>query len=127
MEPLEFERVSVADAGLAFHGDPTLPGAHKRQRNGEEPLLGVTRAWIASLPADIRPGQLARQYPRILNRLRHLWKQTARCEAYMDSLLVDRRPTPREGFPHRIVEELELLRDYHASLYPRAPSLWDHA
>ncbi len=96
----------------------------KRKRTVEEPLLNTTRTWLASLPQDVRAVELARQFPRIANRLRHLWKQVARCEEYLDDLLVDRRGT-RKGFPSKIGEELEALREYHALLYPRGRTTWD--
>ena len=40
-------------------------------------------------------------------------------------LLVDCRGT-RNGFPPKIVQELEALREYHALLYPSSHSPWDH-
>ena len=128
MNPLEFQRVSVAEARLALEGEPAEPDAsqsYKRTRTPEEPLLGVTRAWLAALPQDVRPMELARQFPRIANRLRHLWKQVARCEAYLDDLLVSRRGT-RKGFPPEITQELEALREYYARLYPGGRSTWSH-
>jgi len=128
MKPFEFEKVSVEEARCALEGEPANPGVsdltNKRTRTVEEPLLNVTRTWLASLPQDVRPVELAQQFPRIANTLRHLWKQVARCEAYLDDLLVDRRGT-RKGFPSKISEELEALREYHALLYPRDRTAWD--
>src|SRR5712671_1533742 len=113
MKPFEFEKVSAEEARWARDGEPANPDTakwtDKRTRAPEEPLLNVTRTWLASLPQDVRPVELARQFPRIANRLRHLWKQVARCEEYLDALLVDRRGT-RKGFPSKISEELEVLR-----------------
>ena len=128
MKPFEFEKVSAEEARWARDGEPANPDAakwtDKRTRAPEEPLLNVTRTWLASLPPHVRPMELTRQFPRIANRLRHLWKQVARCEEYLDALLVDRRGT-RNGFPSKISEELEALREYHASLYPRGRTTWD--
>jgi len=128
MKPLEFEKVSTEEVRRALDGKPVAPGvsrfSDKRTRTPEEPLLNVTRTWLASLPQDVRPVELAQQFPRIANRLRHLWKQVARCEEYLDALLVDRRGT-RKGFSSKITEELEALREYHASLYPRSRTTWD--
>ena len=129
VKPLEFTTVSVEEARRALEGEPTKPGASqltlKRTQTPKEPLLDVTRTWLASLPEEICPMELARQFPRIANRLRHLWKQVARCEAYLDALLVDRRGTPK-GFPPKIAQELEALREYHVLLYPSGRSPWDH-
>jgi hypothetical protein len=128
MKSLEFEKVSVAEAGLALEGEPAKPDASqsfKRTRTLEEPLLDVTRAWLAALPEDVRPIILPQQFPRIANRLRHLWKRVATCEAYLDDLLVSRRGT-RKGFPLEVTQELEALREYYAQLYPGGPSTWSH-
>ena len=129
VKPLEFTTVSVEEARRALEGEPTKPGASqltvKRTQTPKEPLLDVTRTWLASLPEEICPMELARQFPRIANRLRHLWKQVARCEEYLDDLLVDRRGT-RKGFPPKIVQELEALREHHVLLYPSGRSPWDH-
>ena len=129
VKPLEFTTVSVEEARRALEGEPTKPGASpltvKRTQTPKEPLLDVTRTWLASLPEDIRPMELARQFPRIANRLRHLWRQEARCEEYLDALLVDRRGT-RKGFPPKIAQELQALREYHALLYPSGRTVWGH-
>jgi len=128
MKPLEFKKVSVAEAKRAVDGEPAKPSAskpnYKRTRIPEEPLLNVTRTWLASLPQDVRPVELARQFPRIANRLRHLWTRVATCEEYLDGLLVDRRGN-RKGFPLKITQELESLREYYALLHPKRRSIWD--
>jgi hypothetical protein len=129
MKPLEFEKVSVEEARRSLDGKPEKPGADqstdKRTRIPEEPLLDVTETWLASLPQDVRPMELARQFPRIANRLCQLWKQVARCEEYLDALLVDRRGT-RKGFPPEITQELEVLRECYALLHPDSRSAWGH-
>ena len=128
MKPIDFEIVSVHDAKRAL-ADTAKPDASewifKRVQSPEEPLLHVTRAWLASLPQDVCPTELVGQFPRIVNRLRYLWKQVARCEAYMDDLLVDRRGT-RSGFPLKVTQELEALREYYAVLHPTKRSAWSH-
>ena len=129
MKPLEFEKVSVQEARRAVDGEAAKPGAskwiEKRTQPPEEPMLAITRTWLASLPPEVRPMELPRQFPRIAKRLRHLWKQVARCEEYLDALLVDRRGT-RKGFPQKITRELEALRAYHELLYPRGRLTWGH-
>ena len=128
MKPLEFKKVSVAEAKRAVDGEPAKPSAskpsYKRTRIPEEPLLNVTRTWLASLPQDVHPVELVRQFPRIANRLRHLWTQVATCEKYMDGLLVDSRGN-RKGFPLKITQELQALREHYALLYPNRRSIWD--
>ena len=128
LKPLEFKKVSVEEARRALNGEPAKPSAsrpnYKRTRIPAEPLLNVTRTWLASLPQDVRPVELARQFPRIANRLRHLWTQVATCEEYLDGLLVDRRGN-RKGFPLKITQELQSLREYYALLHPNRRSIWD--
>jgi hypothetical protein len=128
LKSIEFEKVSVEEARLVLHGVPAKPGAikgvDKRTRIREEPLLNVTRAWLGTLPREARPTELARQSPRIANRLRHFWNQVAKCEEYLNALLFDSRGT-RQGFPQNIVKELETLRQHHALLHPHRRSNWD--
>ena len=129
VKPLEFTTVSVEDARRALEGEPTKPGASqltvKRTQTPKEPLLDITRTWLESLPQDIRPMELARQFPRIANRLRHVWTQVATCEGYLDGLLVDHRCN-RKGFPLKITQELESLREYYTLLHPTRRSIWDY-
>jgi len=130
MKPIEFELVSLEEAKRVIEGDlpkradPTQ-STDRRAQISQEPLLGVTRAWLASLPPDVRPTALAEQFPRIANRLRHLWKQAARCEEYLDDLIVDRRCS-RKGFPPQISQELTVLREYYALLHPNKALPWEH-
>ena len=130
MQLLEFELVSVADAKRVFDGDAARrPDAvqctYKRAGISQEPLLDITRVWLASLPQDVRPINLAEQFPRVANRLRFLWRQVARCEVYLDDLFVDRRGD-RKGFPPRVSQELTALREYYALLHPSRASTWGH-
>ena len=128
MKPLEFKKVSVQEAKQSLDVEQAKPSAskpnYKRTRIPEEPLLNVTRTWLASLPQDVHPVELVRQVPRIANRLRHLWTQVATCEKYMDGLLVDSRGN-RKGFPLKITQELQSLREYYALLHPNRRSIWD--
>jgi hypothetical protein len=130
MKPLEFEIVSVAEAKRALEGEQAKqPDAsqcvEKRVRISQERLLHITRVWLASLPQEVRPINLVENFPRIANRLRYLWKNVARCEAYLDDLLVDRRGD-RKGFPLEVSQELTALRDYYSLLHPDTNSVWSH-
>ena len=42
----------------------------------------------------------------------------------MDGLLVDSRGN-RKGFPLKITQELQALREHYALLYPNRRSIWD--
>jgi hypothetical protein len=89
-----------------------------------ETLEPATIDWLEALPADVCPAVLAERYPRIANKLCVLWRRVARCEEFLDDLLVDRRGG-RTGFPLEIVQELTALRDYYARLHPRPGTTWD--
>jgi len=87
-------------------------------------VLDTTVAWMASLPYAARPNELARRFPRIANSIAELWRRVARCEEYLDSLLVDQRGA-RRGFPPAVAHELGALRAYYAELHPSKQSAWD--
>ena len=105
-----------------------LIGESKRsERPGDQrggpPLLDATVAWIAQLPEHLRPVELARDFPRIANRLCETWRRPSACERYFDDLLVDRRGG-RKGFPLKIASELTELRAHYARLYPAGHGAW---
>ena len=100
-------------------------GPHLRNaRAADEPLAQATATWIESLPSQVRPVNLSREFPRIANRLCELWKRPAQCEKYFADLLFDRRGT-RKGFAPDIAAELGALDSYYESLHPRKHSIWD--
>jgi hypothetical protein len=89
------------------------PWDPRRLRRGhplEEPLPATFR-WVASLPADVRPLALLRQFPRIANSLARARRHPSSWSAYMDELLNDRRGG-RRGFPLTIYTELHALHEY---------------
>jgi hypothetical protein len=128
MKSLDFEKVSVEDARKALEGpskedDP--PKTHVRRSSGTNPiLLDATVAWLEELPHTVRPNALASRFPRIANSIADLWRRVARCEEYLDSLVVDHRGD-RKGFPPEVAQELATLRSYYAELHPSSNSTWD--
>jgi len=128
MKSLDFEKVSVEDARKALEGpskedDP--PKTHMRRNSGTNPiLLDATVAWLEELPYAVRPNELASRFPRIANSIADLWRRVARCEEYLDSLVVDQRGD-RKGFPHAVAQELATLRSLYAELHPSGTSTWD--
>ena len=128
MKPLEFETISVSDIRREIDGEHKRNEERKRvaQRapQGSAVLLDETLLWIATLPANVRPLVLARKFPRIANSVAELWRRVARCEEYLDSLVVDLRGT-RSGFPPDVAQELTALRNYYAVLHPQQGSTWD--
>jgi len=121
MTSIEFKKTSIADGRREIDGEPKqsderlrrYPRAH--QQNNV--LLNTTLAWMARLPKDVRPMVLARGFPRIANRIAESWRLVARCEEYLDTLVVDRRGH-RKGFPPEVAQELSNLKGFYAELHP---------
>jgi hypothetical protein len=95
-----------------------------RAAEAEEVLAETTFKWLARLPDDVRPMMLARRFPRIANKIGNLWRRVARCEEYLDSLVIDER-NGRRGFPPEVAQELTKLRTYYAELHPAGKTPWD--
>ena len=128
MKSLQFEKVSVADARKALDGPSKAENKDKTPvvRRGAETnpvLLDSTLAWMAELPYAVRPVELARRFPRIANGISELWRRVSRCEAYLDSMVVDERGD-HKGFPPAVALEITALRAYYAELHPRGKSTW---
>jgi hypothetical protein len=125
---IEFEKVSFEDARKALEttvmADAAKGWRGKRAPEPVEPLLDATVRWMDELPAALRPVAVARDFPRIANRLCEWWKRPARCEEYFAQLLMDHRGG-RKGFPHAVAMELSKLGAHHATLYPYRQSIWD--
>ena len=96
--------------------DPDL--VRLRKAKPIDHLLPMCTKWLRSLPDELRPFALAKQYPRIANVLALDWGKPAICRRYFDDLLIDHRRGNRQGFPLDVHRELEKLRDYYDSQYP---------
>lgn len=127
-KPLEFERISIEDAAKSIE-KTTRPGTVK-DWNGErppapaEPLAEATAAWLASLPHSVRPEELARQFPRVANKVCELWKRPSQCDPYLKKLIMDDR-VGRKGFPPAVAAEVSTLASHYSSVYPYRHSIWD--
>jgi hypothetical protein len=65
------------------------------------------------------------QFARIANALAQYWAAPARCSAYFDDLLIDKRGT-RRGFTIGIVHELAVMKNYYENVVHRSPqTVWD--
>ena len=125
VETVEFEK--RADTRGASGGEPKQgeqSWVHARMPQTDNVLLDTTLTWMARLPKEVRPMVLAGRYPRIANNIADLWRRVARCEEYLDTLVVDRRGN-RSGFPPDIAQELNNLRGFYAELHPAGRSGWD--
>ncbi len=128
MKSLEFEKLSIASTRRELHGQVKRVDTPERSRQRAPQhaavLLDATRLWMDGLPPAVRPVVLARRFPRIANSIAELWRRVARCEEYLDTLVVDLRGD-RTGFPLEVAQELAALRGYYAELHPQNRSAWD--
>lgn len=88
----------------------------KALRGKGEPVnmpLPRTMAWAASLPDEVRPVELLRDYARVANLLASMWEDRESTYLYFDELLVDQRGT-RQGFPPTVASELARLKAHYA-------------
>lgn len=69
-------------------------------------------AWMASLPSRVRPLELGRRHPRLVNQLALCWKDLELTERIFVSLIVDDRGS-RQGFAPAVLAELMNLREFH--------------
>jgi hypothetical protein len=108
-------------------GEPDVPLDFTRQRKAAPAafLLPNTRKWLDALPRGVQPHALRKLYPRIANLIAAMWADREGPGPYFDELLVDWR-RGRRGFPPDVMNDLRVLRDCHAALYPNAMGKWDH-
>jgi hypothetical protein len=128
MKSLESETVAVADVQQQWQSAreraDNRAWVARRAPQRRAVLLDTTALWMAELPQAVRPIMLSRKFPRIANSIAELWRRVARCEEYLDTLVVDLRGD-RTGFPPDVAQELTALRSYFAELHPQDRSVWD--
>lgn len=74
------------------------------------PTEAVIKWWTGLAPTD-RPMQLARQYPRVLNKIVANWHDKTRCERILSELVIDTERYDRQGFPFDVMMELLAVRE----------------
>ena len=117
MEPISFEFVSVEEAKQILDGappaqaQPDWPSLRRPVPPDTMMLNATAMRWLASLPAEARPLELCRCYPRIGNQLAALWSHPDGILAYLEDLLIDKRGD-RRGFPGGIALELSRLQEH---------------
>ncbi len=82
-----------------------------------ENVLSATARWLATLPLEVQPTAIGKDFPRITNVLAALWARPDALKSYLDDLLLDKRGG-RRGFPFAVLEELYALSEYYAKLHP---------
>ena len=126
MQSLELEMVPLDDSPESLQNDRAQLVALLRKGQGAARanlLLDATIDWIASLPRDVRPLELARQDPRTANGIAEVWQRVARCAEYLDSLVSEPRGE-RKTFPREVARELTMLKSYYAELHRRNGAAW---
>ena len=105
---------------LDHSGKRRAPGKDDRELNA------AARALLASIEETARPLELARAFPRIVNRMAALWKSKQEMDRYFEELLTDTRGN-RKGFPLGVLMELTTLRDYYQTkvFASGSPDVWD--
>ena len=85
-----------------------------RKAKPTEILLPRTVRWITTLPLEFQPTATAEAFPRIANAIAALWSAPEELTSYLTELVVDKRRR-RQGFPIRVLSELDALRAYYAT------------
>jgi len=108
-----YRKVTVEEAREALADPPpaTEQSQHDlRQRTDAPEMLSLAAvAWLARTPAILRPVELPRRFPRILNRLCSHVADPAQWDEYLADLLIGGRDGSREGFPPQVATELARL------------------
>lgn len=73
----------------------------------------LSKNWLIGLPRDVRPMQLAKRHPRVVNQIALCWRDHELTERVLSSLIMDERGG-RQGFAAEVLAELMNLREFHA-------------
>lgn len=128
MDQIPFVKVSIEEAKAALQGDilkkqaapqPKKDWAPRRMslERSSPDLTDRTFKWLASIPPKARPYELAKQFPRIANRLADSWALPFQCEQYLDELMMDSRGD-RKGFPPEVATEIAALKMHFMKTSP---------
>lgn len=98
----------------------------KSPTDDELTLAPQTIRWMAELPAHVRPVELGRSFPRIVNAIAAKWFDAVGCRDYMNGLQFDDRGG-RQGFSFEVVQEISALRQHFEAIYPPDSDVWQKA
>lgn len=84
-------------------------------------VLADTKDLLEHLPPEVRPLNLALEFPRIVNEIRLRWTDTHALMAYFTELTTDLRGR-REGFSDAVMAEILALK---AHVDKRTDTSWD--
>jgi len=109
------------------HSDKSFNGVSVFGRPSQPPaaLSTAARALMRQLDGKVALGNVADQYPRLMNRIAELWGKPKELEAYFAELITDSRGN-RQGFPFKVLKEVNLLRVFYVTkVHPRRLDPWD--
>ena len=107
--------VSLATVAMMIPPTPRKAAsdyARLRKSNPVNEVLPLSRKWLASLPPDVRPTSLAKQYPRLVNFIAFAWNDETATGMLLTDLLDDHRGG-EDGFPAAVFRELRALHDHY--------------
>lgn len=94
--------------------------------DNDPPLSPEAIRWMAELPDHVRPVELGRSFPRVVNTIAAKWFDAVGCRRYLNSLEFDDRGG-RQGFSFGLVQEIDLLRQHFDAIYPPDHDIWKKA
>jgi hypothetical protein len=105
---------------------PIDPASQRQPASQYDAALNLAAiAWLSELPQEVAPLALAKQFPRIVNRLSRFWDSPRMIDEYFRQLLIDGRGK-RKGFPQKVLNELHALAQYYRALHKTDTSdIWD--
>lgn len=114
----------AVDAGGAVPGHDLGPAQRHPLAPEDLSLSTEAQALLAALPPEECPNELARVYPRIVNAIASRRKDLGELEKYFASLLtLDRKD--RQGFPFKVLMELESLKTFMLRAQHKPDPFWD--
>lgn len=122
---MEFEPVTVEEARAALDEIDAAMAAliapeywlkvRRPTAATDRALTGRAMKWLADLPEEVRPLMTMQRFPRVINALVDVWKNSGARDEAFDNLLNDKRKG-RRGFPIDVERELSTLCLYASAL-----------
>jgi hypothetical protein len=118
MDSIQFEKVSIVEAKAVLNEDDLRARQEKNWEHlrrlpgpSDLKLKASTYSWLLTLPTEVWPLWLVKQFPRIANHFADVWGWPTACENLFVELLLDHRGT-RKGFPVQVSREIMALKVY---------------
>lgn len=80
----------------------------------EQSLIKQVKEFFEKQSSELKyPMHLANEYPRILNKIYHLWNNPKECDAYLEELVLNSRDQKRSGFKFEVLMELDDIKSFY--------------